>query len=179
MSTPNRLVFVDFPSDHIEDSANFYEKVFGWTVERRVPDLFCRIVPGGYFQNGDGTDSEIQHLHLGIHNVTNVRPHPDKNSDGPRELSRDGRSIRAWILVGDDDSQERILATAKELGAKILWKDHYWHEFNGLNSSFIDPWGNQIMLWTKPEGFVEDYDSHAVEGTPQVPAHWTQEAKAL
>ena len=59
----------------------------------------------------------------------------------------------------EEDSQDRILETAEELGAKILWKDHYWHEFNGLNSSFIDPWGNQIMLWTKPEGFIEDYDT--------------------
>ena len=50
MTTPNRLVFVDFPTDEMEDSAVFYEKVFGWTVERRIPDLFCRIVPGGYYK---------------------------------------------------------------------------------------------------------------------------------
>ncbi len=42
---PNTLVFVDFPSDDIEASAEFYEEVFGWEVERRVPNLFCRIVP--------------------------------------------------------------------------------------------------------------------------------------
>ena len=50
MTAPNRLVFVDFPTDEIEASAVFYEKVFGWTVERRIPDLFCRIVPGGYYK---------------------------------------------------------------------------------------------------------------------------------
>ena len=175
MTSPNRLVFVDFPTDEMEASAIFYEKVFGWTVERRIPDLFCRIVPGGYYKNPNNTDSEIQNLHLGIHNVANARPHPKPEGDEPRALSEGGRSIRAWILVSEEDSQDRILETAEELGAKILWKDHYWHEFNGLNSSFIDPWGNQIMLWTKPEGFIEDYDPHTVEGKPEIPNNWTSE----
>ena len=175
MTAPNRLVFVDFPTDEIEASAVFYEKVFGWTVERRIPDLFCRIVPGGSYKNPDNSDSEIQNLHLGIHNVANARPHPKPEGAEPRTLSEGGRSIRAWILVSEEDSQDRILKTAEELGAKILWRDHYWHEFNGLNSSFIDPWGNQIMLWTKPEGFTEDYDTHTVEGTPKIPSDWTFE----
>ena len=69
MSNPNRLVFVDFPTDEIEASVKFYEEVFGWEVERRIPDLFCRIVPGGYFKNPDDSDSEIQNLHMGIFNV--------------------------------------------------------------------------------------------------------------
>ena len=93
MTAPNRLVFVDFPTDEIEASAVFYEKVFGWTVERRIPDLFCRIVPGGYYKNPDNTDSEIQNLHLGIHNVANVRPHPKPEGSEPRTLSEGGRSI--------------------------------------------------------------------------------------
>ena len=109
-----------------------------------------------------------------IFNVENARPHPEENGAEPRVLSS-GRTTRAWILVGDDDSQERILEAAERLGAKILWKDHYWHEFNGLNSSFIDPWGNQINLWSKPEGAIEDYDTHKVIGEPELPSHWTQE----
>ena len=48
---PNTLVFVDFPSNDVEASAKFYEEVFGWEVERRLPNLFCRIVPGGQFKN--------------------------------------------------------------------------------------------------------------------------------
>ena len=87
MTAPNRLVFVDFPTDEIEASAVFYEKVFGWTVERRIPDLFCRIVPGGYYKNPDNSDSEIQNLHLGIHNVANARPHPKPEGAEPRTLS--------------------------------------------------------------------------------------------
>jgi len=158
----------------MEASARFYEEVFGWVVERRVPDLFCRIVPGGFYKNPDNSDSEINNLHMGIFNVENVRPHPEPESAEPRNLST-GRTTRAWILVSEDDSQDRILETAERLGAKILWKDHYWHEFNGHNSSFLDPWGNQIMLWSKPEDAIEDYDTHTVIGTPTLPEQWTQE----
>ena len=174
MRNPNRLVFVDFPSNEIEKSAKFYEKVFGWNVERRVPDRFCRIVPGGFYKNPDNTDSEINNLHMGLFNVENARPHPTEDSTEPRTLSS-GRTTRAWILVSEDDTQDRILETAERLGAKILWKDHYWHEFNGHNSSFVDPWGNQIMLWSKPEDAIEDYGTHTVVGEPNLPEHWTQE----
>ena len=172
---PNTLVFVDFPSDDIEASAKFYEEVFGWEVERRLPNLFCRIVPGGQFKNEDGSDSEIGNLHLGISNVENVRPHPDPEGAGPHQLSSGVRTTRAWVLVDEDDSQDRILEAAEKLGARILWKDHYWFEFNGLSSSFIDPWGNQINLWSKPDGFIEDFDSHKVLGSPDLPPHWTSE----
>ena len=54
-----------------------------------------------------------------------------------------------WILVGDGQSEEKILATAERLGAKVLWRNHYWKEFNGFNSAFVDPWGNEIILWGK------------------------------
>lgn len=175
MATPNALVFVDFPSDDIEASAKFYEEVFGWEVESRVPDLFCRIVPGGYFTNQDGSDSEINNLHLGIFNVENARPHPNPAGAEPRSLNAGSRTTRAWVLVSEEDSQERILETAERLGATVLWRYHYWYEFNGLNSSFIDPWGNQINLWSKPDGFIEDFDSHTVLGDPDLPTHWTRE----
>ena len=68
-----------------------------------------------------------------------------------------------WILIGDDDSAERILETAEELGATILWRNHYWKEFNGYNHAFADPWGNEILLWGKAG---ED---------PQIPADYTRE----
>ena len=175
MATPNRLIFVDFPTDDIEASARFYEEVFGWEVERRVPEQFCRIVPGGYCKNEDGSDSEIQNLPLGIFNVENARPDPDPGGSDPRSVSKGTRTTRAWILVSEDDSQDRILDTAERLGATILWKNHYWREFNGLSGSFRDPWGNQINLWSKPDGFIEDYDSHVVVGDPELPDHWTSE----
>ena len=171
----NTLVFVDFPSDDVESSAKFYEEVFGWEVERRVPDVFCRIVPGGQFKNGDGSDSEIGNLHMGIYNVENARPHPDALGSEPRSLSWDARTSRVWVLVDENDSQERILDTAERLGATVLWRDHYWFEFNGLSGSFVDPWGNQINLWSKPDGFIEDFDSHKVLGEPDLPSHWTSE----
>ena len=78
-------------------------------------------------------------------------------------LSRDGHTARIWILVSEDDSADRILDTAERLGAKVLWRNHYWKEFNGFNSAFVDPWGNTLILWGKagsdpqiPEGFTRE-----------------------
>jgi len=88
-------------------------------------------------------------LSLGIYDVANARPHPDPAGVEPRHLSKDGRTLRLWILVSDDDSEEAILARAEKHGAKILWRDHYWAEFNGFNGAFEDPWGNTIVCWTK------------------------------
>jgi hypothetical protein len=61
----------------------------------------------------------------------------------------EGRKARVWILVSDDDSADRILHAAQERGAEILWRNHYWKEFNGYNDAFRDPWGNEIVLWGK------------------------------
>jgi len=65
--------------------------------------------------------------------------------------------------VSADDSVERIMSTAEELGAKPLWRDHYWKEFNGYNHAFRDPWGNEIVLWVKagkdpvvPDGYTRE-----------------------
>src|SRR4029453_2690572 len=66
-----------------------------------------------------------------------------------RDVSRDGRSTRTWILVSDDDSIDRILDEAEQRGATLLWRDHYWKEFNGFNAAFEDPWGNTLVLWVK------------------------------
>lgn len=149
MTTPNTLIFVDLPSDNPQSSAEFYAQVFGWEVEGRPANVFHRAVPGGQFKNPDGSDSEVGNLHLGIFNVFNARPNPDMNGVAPRELSRGGRSPRVWILISDDDTEDRILDTAEELGATILWRHHYWKEFNGFSGAFIDPWGNTLIAWTK------------------------------
>ena len=72
--------------------------------------------------------------------------------------------LRIWILVADDDSDERILDTRRaSLGATELWRNHYWAEFNGFNSAFLDPWGNTFVLWTKGGS------------DPVVPEGWTRE----
>jgi hypothetical protein len=34
------------------------------------------MVPGGFFKNKDGTDSQIGNLHLGIFDAANARPTP-------------------------------------------------------------------------------------------------------
>ena len=51
----------------------------------------------------------------------------------------------------------------EKLGAKELWRHHYWAEFNGHNGAFEDPWGNTVVLWTKgghdpviPEGHTSE-----------------------
>jgi predicted enzyme related to lactoylglutathione lyase len=163
MAYPNTLIFVDLPSDDPEAAGKFYAEVFGWEVEGRPSGVFHRIVPGEHFLLPDGTPSPIGNLHMGIYNVANARPHPDSAGVEPRRLSSEGRTVRVWVLVSDDDSQDRILGTAEKLGATILWRDHYWAEFNGFNGAFLDPWGNTIVLWTKggddpqiPEGFTRE-----------------------
>lgn len=163
MTYPNTLIFIDFPSDDPEASAQFYRDVFGWEVEPRPENEFYRIVPGQNFQLDDGTEGPTGNLHMGIRNVANSRPHPNSEGADPRELSRQGGTVRVWILVSDDDSMEAIMARATERGATELWRNHYWAEFNGFNSAFEDPWGNTLILWGKAG---ED---------PEIPEGWTNE----
>jgi predicted enzyme related to lactoylglutathione lyase len=163
VTKPNTLIFVDLASDDPNAAGRFYAEVFGWEDDARMGGLYHRMVPGGNFKNPDGTDSEIGNLHLGIFDAADVRPHPVAGGIEPRTLSREGRKARIWVLISDDDSAERILSTAERLGAEILWRDHYWAEFNGLNHAFRDPWGNEILLWGKagkppviPDGFTRE-----------------------
>ena len=163
MATPNTLIFVDLASDDPAAAGRFYAEVFGWQNDARPEGVFHRMVPGGNFLNKDGSESQIGNLHLGIFDVANARPHPDPKGVEPRTLNQGGRQARIWILVGDGQSEDDILARAVERGAEILWRDHYWAEFNGFNHAFRDPWGNEIILWVK--GGAD----------PQVPANFTRE----
>ena len=163
MTTPNTLIFVDLASDDPAAAGRFYAEVFGWRDDDRPLGVFHRMVPGGNFINADGSESEIGNLHLGIFNAANARPHPDPAGVEPRTLAADGRKPRVWILVGDDQSHEDIMARALERGATELWRDHYWKEFNGFNHAFRDPWGNEIVLWKYgskgqviPEGYTSE-----------------------
>lgn len=163
MTYPSTLIFVDLPSDDPSATGEFYAKVFGWTNEGRPHGIFHRLVPGQNFQLDDGSQSPIGNLHIGIYNVNNARPHPNADGVGPRELNRDKRGIRMWVLVSDDDDQNAILDRAVKEGAKELWRDHFWAEFNGFNCAFEDPWGNHIIMWTKGGD------------SPKIPEGWTNE----
>ncbi len=163
MGYPNTLIFVDLASDDADAAGNFYAEVFGWEDDPRLDGQYHRMVPGQNFLNPDGSQSEIGNLHVGIGNCANLRPHPDPAGVEPRQLSDGGRKARVWIMVSDDDSVERILTTAEKLGATILWRDHFWSEFNGFNHAFCDPWGNEIILWEK------------AGDDPQIPGNYTQE----
>lgn len=145
----NTLIFVDFATDDPAKAGEFYAGVFGWENDARPHGIYHRMVPGGFFQNKDGSDSQIGNLHLGVFDANNARPHPYPEGVEPRTLATAGRKARIWVLVSDDDDHERILATAERLGGKVLWRDHYWTEFNGYNHAFADPWGNEIILWVK------------------------------
>jgi predicted enzyme related to lactoylglutathione lyase len=162
MTYPNTLIFVDFPSDDPEASAAFYRAVFGWEVEPRPTDVFYRCVPGQNFMVGD-EQGPTGNLHLGIYNAANARPHPDPMGVEPRESSRSGRGTRIWVLVSDDDSEDAILERAEANGATVLWRRHYWKEFNGFNGAFMDPWGVTMVLWTK------------AGDEPKIPAGFTRE----
>ena len=163
MAYPNTLIFVDLASDDPAAAGRFYAEVFGWEDDARPQGVYHRMVPGGNFLNKDGSESQIGNLHVGIFDVKNARPHPDPAGVEPRTLSHIGRKARLWVLVSDDDTPQRILSTAERLGAAILWRDHYWSEFNGYNHAFQDPWGNEIILWGKagpdpqvPDGFTRE-----------------------
>lgn len=159
----NTLIFVDLASDDPAAAGRFYAEVFGWENDARPEGIYHRMVPGGFFKNQDGSDSAIGNLHLGIFDAKNARPHPDPAGVAPRGISQDGRKPRIWILIGDDDTPERILDTAERLGARILWRNHYWKEFNGYNHAFVDPWGNEILLWGK------------AGAEPNIPDNYTRE----
>jgi predicted enzyme related to lactoylglutathione lyase len=163
MTTPNTLIFVDLASDDPAAAGRFYSEVFGWRDDDRPLGVFHRMVPGGNFLNPDGSESEIGNLHLGIFDAANARPHPDPAGVEPRALAADGRKARVWILVGDGQDHQEIMAKAVARGATELWRNHYWKEFNGFNHAFRDPWGNEIILWVKggPD--------------PQIPADYTRE----
>ena len=162
MGYPNTLIFVDLSADDPAAAGQFYAEVFGWQDDPRPKGLYHRLVPGGQFRNPDGSDSEIGNLHIGIHKAANARPHPNPEGVEPRATS-EGRKPRVWILISDDDTPERILSAAEARGATILWKDHYWAEFNGFNHAFRDPWGNEIVLWGK------------AGKEPKIPEHYTRE----
>lgn len=163
MPSPNTLIFVDMPTDDPAAAARFYCEVMGWEDDPRSTGLFHRLIPGGVFPNKDGTPSEVGNLHVGVSLASNARPHPDPAGVPPRTVSREGRKPRVWILVGEGQSDADILDKAVRRGARVLWRDHYWAEFNGYNSAFRDPWGNEIVLWTRA-------GPH-----PAVPAEFTRE----
>jgi predicted enzyme related to lactoylglutathione lyase len=149
MAYPNTLIFVDFPADDTKAAANFYAKVFRWKVEGRPTGWFHRIVPGMHFLNPDGSASEIGNLHMGIYETSVAVPDPNPKPSAGTQRAR-GAGPRVYILVSDDDTQDRILDTAAQLGATVLWRDHYWKEFNGFHGAFRDPWGTEVILWSKP-----------------------------
>ncbi|BFM08395.1 VOC family protein [Halioxenophilus aromaticivorans] len=163
MTKPNTLIFVDITSDDPAAAGEFYAEVFGWENDPRPYGEYHRMVPGGNMFDGDGNESAIGNFHIGIHKAANVRPHPDRDGVEPRSLSEAGRKPRVWILVSEDDSMDAILDKATSKGATVLWKDHFWKEFNGFNAAFQDPWGNEIILWEKGGS------------DPVVPEHFTQE----
>jgi predicted enzyme related to lactoylglutathione lyase len=127
----NTLVFVDFPTPDIEQTTRFYEDLFGWQIEGRPQGDFHRIVPG-------------EGLHMGLYAEHTQTPDPNPSPKDPRQ----GLQPRTYILV--DDNPQTYLDKAVKLGATKLWDENYWGEFDGRHASFLDPWGNQIVMWYHP-----------------------------
>ena len=138
--------------------------MFGWEVEgrpdRRLPPRRARRLLPARRRHATRRSATCTSAST---TSRNARPHPDPAGVEPRHLGRDGRALRVWILVGDDDSEDAILDRAEKHGATVLWRHHYWKEFNGFNGAFEDPWGNTVVLWTKggddpliPEGFTRE-----------------------
>ena len=168
---PNILVFVDFPVDDVEAASDFYRTVMGWEVETRIPGIFNRIVPGQNFKVDDGSQGPTGNLHMGISYAGDARPDPrdDADRESPkRRLHDGGRTTRAWILVSDDDEMDAIMDRAVANGGTELWRHHFWTEFGGANASFLDPWGNQLMLWEHLDGIEQDEETHELVGDAKV-----------
>ncbi|MEX6633787.1 VOC family protein [Hyphococcus lacteus] len=163
MAYPNTLIFVDLASDDPKAAGEFYAAVFGWENDARPEGVFHRMVPGQNFRLSDGSQSEVGNLHMGIFDAANARPNPNPEGVEPRQLADTGRKARIWIMVSEDDSVERIIGEAEKRGATVLWRNHYWKEFNGFNHCFRDPWGNEILLWVKGGE------------NPQIPDDYTRE----
>jgi catechol 2,3-dioxygenase-like lactoylglutathione lyase family enzyme len=147
MGSPNVLHFVDFPSPDPEACARFYCEVFRWETDARPRGIFHRMLPGGNYVNPDGSETQVGNLHMGAFRVDSAAPdprpvpYPDMTPSGP--------APRIYILVGDDDTEQAILARARDRGAEILWEDLYWDEFKGFHGAFRDPWGTLVIVWTK------------------------------
>src|ERR1700736_4816896 len=163
MTYPNTLIFVDLASDDPAAAGEFYAKVFGWSNDPRPYGVYHRMVPGGNFRDKEGNETSIGNLHLGIFKAGNARPHPSPDGVDPRHVSTDGWKPRVRVLISDDDGADRLRDCAEKLGAAILWRHHYWKEFNGYNPAFRDPWGNEIVLWGK------------AGANAQIPASFTRE----
>ena len=78
-------------------------------------------------------------------------------------VNRNYQDPQATQRQPDGQDYQDLLDKAVARGAEILWKDHYWKEFNGYNHAFRDPWGNEIVLWGK------------AGENPAIPANFTRE----
>jgi predicted enzyme related to lactoylglutathione lyase len=124
----NTLVFVDLPVDDTVAAQRFYEALFGWTINPRPEGEFHQIVPG-------------EGLHIGLFSTAKQTPDPAPKAPPPRS----GLQPRTYILV--DDAPQVYLDKAVELGGTKLWDEGWWPEFNGYHAAFLDPWGNQLVMW--------------------------------
>jgi len=128
----NRLVFVDLPASDIEAASAFYKDLFGWTINGRPQGVFHEIVPD-------------EGPRLGLWSEAEQVPDPSPRPPQPRS----GFSPRTYIAV--DGPPRDYLNRAVILGATVLWEQCYWEEFDGHHASFLDPWGNQIVMWWRPD----------------------------
>ena len=88
-------------------------------------EVFYRIVPGQNFLLSDGSPSES----ATSTSASSILPMPGRTPTQPASiLARSSRRPHrsTWILVDDDDNEDRILDTAVKLGATELWRHHYW-----------------------------------------------------
>ncbi len=125
---PNSLIFVDLPTEDPEAAAGFYRELFGWRIDGRPPGVFHEIVPS-------------KGVHLGLFCEAHQVPDPAPKSPRPRS----GLQTRTYIQV--DAPPAEYLNQAILLGATALWEQTWWEEFRGWHASFLDPWGNQIIMW--------------------------------
>jgi catechol 2,3-dioxygenase-like lactoylglutathione lyase family enzyme len=150
MASPHTLIFVDFPSDDVEACAAFYRDVFGWEVGGTSRPASSTARSRRLLPAPRRLDSPIGNLHLGFYDARNARPHPDPAGVEPRHLSRDGPTLRVWILLGDDETEDEVLRRAEKHGATGALAPPLLEGVQRASTGRSkDPWGNTVVLWGK------------------------------
>lgn len=121
---PHPIVHLDIPAKNVKESAEFYSRLFDWTMHHDEAANYTMFQPesgpGGGFMPSDS-----------------VSPSSMSDISG------------AVIFYVDTDDIEGTLARAEELGAKtVVGKTNIGP--NGWWAAFQDPSGNNIGLYTGP-----------------------------
>lgn len=124
----HRIIHVQLQVPSIADATQFYSNVFGWTI-KKIPEL-----PG--FANWY------------------VSSHSNEAMGSFQENSDDKPSTGTVSLFINTDNIEATLRKIEEFGGSILQQKQQIAANFGYSAQFLDPFGNQMVLWSPEEGAI-------------------------